>query len=102
RLPREAARGGLVSLDPPAHSELRRIVNRGFTPRTIREWEARIEEIVDACIRDARPGEPFDVVDELAAPVPVAVIAELLGAEPERRDAFRAWADAANQMMSGS
>ena len=102
RLPRAAARGGLVSLDPPAHSELRRIVNRGFTPRTIREWEARIEVIVAACLRDARPGEPFDVVDQLAAPVPVAVIAELLGAEPERRDAFRAWADAANQMMSGS
>ena len=102
RLPRSAARGGLVSLDPPAHSELRRIVSRGFTPRTIRDWETRIDELVADCVRAARPGEPFDVVGSLAAPVPVAVIAALLGAEPERRDAFRAWADAANQLMSGS
>ena len=102
RLPRSAARGGLVSVDPPAHTELRRIVNRGFTPRTIREWEKRIDELVAGCIREARPGQPFDVVGQLAAPVPVTIIAELLGAEPHRRDDFRAWADAANQLMSGS
>jgi len=102
RLPRSAARGGLVSVDPPAHTELRRIVNRGFTPRTIRDWEKRIDEVVAECLREARPGHPFDVVRQLAAPVPVTIIAELLGAEPHRRDDFRAWADAANQIMSGS
>src|SRR5882724_7319674 len=102
RLPRSAARGGLVSVDPPAHTELRRIVNRGFTPRTIRDWEKRIDDVVAECLSGARPGQPFDVVQQLAAPVPVTIIAELLGAEPHRRDDFRAWADAANQLMSGS
>ncbi|MGH7896317.1 MAG: cytochrome P450 [Candidatus Binatia bacterium] len=102
RLPRSAARGGLVSVDPPAHSELRRIVNRGFTPRTIREWAKRIDEVVAECLRGVRPGETFDVVEDLAAPLPVTIIAELLGAEPDRRDDFRAWADAANRIMSGS
>jgi len=102
RLPRAAARGGLVSVDPPAHSELRRIVNRGFTPRTIRSWQGRIDAVVAECLRAERPGEPFDVVQQLAAPVPVAIIAELLGAEPSRRDDFRAWADSATQLMSGS
>ena len=102
RLPRSAARGGLVAVDPPAHSELRRIVNRGFTPRTIRDWRARIDEVVAECLRGATPGKAFDVVGQLAAPVPVAIIAELLGAEPDRRDAFRAWADAATEIMSGS
>jgi cytochrome P450 len=102
RLPRAAARGGLVSVDPPAHTELRRIVNRGFAPRTIRDWQSRIDEAIAECLRSAKPGEPFDVVQQLAAPVPVIVIAELLGAEPGRRDDFRAWADAANRIMSGS
>jgi len=101
-LPRSAARGGLVSVDPPAHSELRRIVNRGFTPRTIRDWRSRIDEVVAECLREIRPGQAFDVVQQLAAPVPVSIIAELVGAEPDRRDDFRAWADAANQIMSGS
>ncbi|HET7654514.1 MAG TPA: hypothetical protein VFK42_15865, partial [Acidimicrobiales bacterium] len=41
RLPRSSATGNLVSLDPPAHSELRRIVNRGFTPRHITGWRPR-------------------------------------------------------------
>jgi len=102
RLPREAARGGLVSVDPPAHTALRRIVNRGFAPRTIRDWQPRIDEAVAQCVRAARPGEPFDVVEQLAAPVPVTLIAQLLGAEPDRRDDFRSWADAANRIMSGS
>ena len=102
RLPRETARGGLVSVDPPAHSELRRIVNRGFTPRTIREWQGRVDAAVAECLRDAEPGEPFDVVQRLASPVPVTIIAELVGAEPEKRDDFRAWADAATALMSGS
>jgi cytochrome P450 len=102
RLPRAAARGGLVSVDPPAHSELRRIVNRGFTPGSIRSWQGRIDAVVAECLCAARPGEPFDVVQQLAAPVPVAIIAELLGAEPSRRDDFRAWADSATQLMSGS
>src|SRR5690606_26914252 len=80
RLPREAASGNLVSVDPPAHTELRRIVDRGFTPRRITAWRSRIDELV-AELLAAVPGDRLDVVGALAVPLPVRVIAELLGAE---------------------
>lgn len=102
RLPREQATGNLVAIDPPAHSELRSIVNRGFTPRRIAEWQARVEELVDECVGDAKPGAAYDVVSQLAVPVPVQVIAELLGADSKDAPQFRKWADATTRMASGS
>ena len=102
RLPREDAIGGLVSVDPPAHSELRRIVNRGFTPKRISDWRTRVDEIVDELMAGVDTGEPFDVVSGLAAPLPVQVIAELISADSSHTQQLRTWADATTQMMSGS
>jgi cytochrome P450 len=102
RLPREDAMGALVSVDPPAHSELRRIVNRGFTPKRITSWHDRMEELVTELMAGVEPGDPFDVVGGLAGPLPVRVIVELVGADPDHADKFREWADATTQMMSGS
>lgn len=100
RLPRAAAGGALVSVDPPAHTELRKVVNRGFTPRRIAAWDGRIGEIVRELLDGA--GDDLDVVAGLAAPLPVQVIAELVGADPADAHRFRAWADAMTTMMSGS
>lgn len=100
RLPRDTAGGSLVSVDPPAHTELRRVVNRGFTPRRIASWDDRIAEMVDELM--SAGAEPFDVVANLAAPLPVQVITELLGADPAQAHQFREWADATTKMMSGS
>jgi cytochrome P450 len=102
RLPRSDAMGNLVSVDPPAHSELRRIVNRGFTPRKMAAWREPIDETVRQLLDAATPGEPFDVIGGLATRLPVRVIAELVGADPAGADKFRAWADAATRVMSGS
>lgn len=102
RLPREAAMGTLVSVDAPGHTELRRVVNRGFTPRRITSWQARIDELVDVFLDGAARGGPFDIVSGIAAPLPVRVIAELLGADSEQADLFRQWADALTRVMSGS
>lgn len=101
RLPREAASGNLVSIDPPGHTELRRIVNRGFTPRTINGWRPRIGQLVAEMLAGVE-GDRLDVVGSLAVPLPVRVIAELLGADAERADDFRAWADASTRAASGS
>ncbi len=101
RLPREGSTGNLVAIDPPGHSELRRIVNRGFTPRRISGWRPRIGELV-AELRAGEDGERLDVVDRLAVPLPVRVIAELLGADAERSADFPRWADATTRAMSGS
>lgn len=100
-LPREAARGNLVAIDPPGHSELRRIVNRGFTPRTINGWRPRIDELVSELLSGTK-GDRLDVIGDLASPLPVRVIAELLGADAARSADFRAWADASTRAASGS
>jgi cytochrome P450 len=102
RLPREEAMGTLVAVDPPAHSELRRIVNRGFTPKHISGWRDRVTELVDELMTPIAGDAAFDVVAGLAAPLPVRVIAEMLGADPEQAAQFRRWADATTKMMSGS
>src|SRR5215472_4072195 len=74
----------LLELDPPVHTRLRRLVSRDFTPRRIRELEPRIRWIT-AQLLDAvqRKGE-LEVMADLANPLPVMVIAEMLGVPPER------------------
>ena len=102
RLPRSEASGMLVAVDPPHHSELRRIVSRGFTPRKMAAWHEEIDGIVRLLLDRAAPGEPFDVIDGLASRLPVRVITQMVGADPEESDRFRAWADAMTSVMSGS
>jgi cytochrome P450 len=77
-------------------------VNRGFTPRRVRAWEPRIRALVADAMRRLASGGPFDVVRDLAIPLPVTVIAEMLGVEPERRDDFKRWSDAAIEGMTGA
>jgi cytochrome P450 len=102
RLPRDEAQGMLVSVDPPDHSDLRRIVNRGFTPRRMEAWREHMDGVVQELLARAVPGAPFDVIGGLAAPLPVRVICELVGADPAEADSFRRWADAMTRVMSGS
>jgi cytochrome P450 len=83
----------LIASDPPVHSRLRKLVNRAFTPRLIAELEPRVREItIDLLTRVAPQGE-FDLVRDLSTPLPVIVIAEMLGVEPEHRVEFKRWSD---------
>lgn len=84
----------LIAEDGESHTAMRAIVNRGFTPRRIAAWEARARELVSDCMARLRSGEPFDLVEDLAIPLPVNVIAEMLGVEPSRRQDFKRWSDA--------
>ena len=102
RLPREELVGMLVSVDPPDHTVLRRIVNRGFTPRRMQGWHEHIESIATTFLGRGEPGAPFDVVSGLAAPLPVRVITAMVGADPAEADKFREWADALTRVQSGS
>jgi cytochrome P450 len=92
----------LISEDPPVHGDLRGLVNRGFTPRRIQGLEARAREIVEQCLTRLRGGEDFDVVHDLAIPLPVTLIAEILGVDPEHMDDFKRWSDALISGVSGS
>lgn len=83
----------LITMDDPRHTQLRRLISRGFTPRMVSTLEGRIEEITTACI-DAIAGRgECDFVRDLAMPLPLLVIAELIGIRPEDRERFGEWSD---------
>src|SRR5262245_55127695 len=92
----------LIASDPPEHGPLRALVNRGFTPRQIRAWEPRIRALARERIAKLAAREPFDVVGDLAIPLPVTIIAEMLGVERERLADFKRWSDAIIAGMTGS
>ena len=92
----------VILVDPPRHGELRGIVNRGFTPRRIAMWEERTREITNECLAPLRRGESFDIVEQLSIPLPVTVIAEMLGIDPERRHDFKRWSDEVTRGATGS
>ncbi|MDQ6698094.1 MAG: cytochrome P450 [Actinomycetota bacterium] len=89
-----AIEGSILHMDPPRHNEWRRILNREFTARAVGRMEDRVRamavELLDAVPR----GEVVDLVDVLAAPLPVLVICELLGVPESARPEFRRWSDA--------
>jgi cytochrome P450 len=84
----------IINTDPPDHTYMRNLVNRAFTPRMVAEMEPRIREITRALLDRVVPAGEMDVVAALAVPLPVTVIAEILGVEPERRDDFKRWSNA--------
>ena len=92
----------LIASDPPVHGPLRGLVSRGFTPRRIREREPRIRALAGECVAKLAAGQPFDVVSDLAIPLPVTIIAEMLGVESERLADFKRWSDAIIAGATGS
>ncbi|KZN26338.1 cytochrome [Haladaptatus sp. R4] len=81
--------------DPPRHDELRGVVDDEFSPRSIRELEPRIRELTTELLDEILDnGDEIDLVEEFAYPLPVIVIAELLGVPAEDRDQFKTWSDA--------
>jgi cytochrome P450 len=84
----------LLGSDPPAHTGLRKRVERSFTPRRLRDLAARMTEIARDLTASFATRGACDVVATLAAPLPVILIAELMGIDPARHDDFKRWADA--------
>lgn len=90
----ELSAGNLVQMDPPQHRKLRALVSHAFTPKVVADLEPRIERLARDLL-DAVPGrDRLELVNDLAYPLPVIVIAELLGIPAEDRDVFRQWVDA--------
>ncbi|MGE3856299.1 MAG: cytochrome P450 [Dehalococcoidia bacterium] len=83
----------VLASDPPEHTFLRGIVNRAFTPRSVEQLRPRIEEIAASLIAEQPGAGEWDLMTGLAQPLPVIVIAELLGIPPEDRVQFKAWSD---------
>ena len=91
----------IVSVDPPNHTRLRKLVNRAFTPRRVASLEAHIHDVANDLVARLPAQGEFDVVSGLAAALPVIVIAELLGVPPERRVDFKRWADSLGHATNG-
>ena len=76
----------MLNMDPPQHTRQRGFVNRGFTPRMIGRLAKHVREICDTLIDEVAPRGEADFVTDIAAPLPLQVICELVGAPPEDRD----------------
>jgi cytochrome P450 len=83
----------LLMTDPPAHTRLRRLVNKAFTPRVVERLRTRVQALVDELLDAAAARGAMELVHDLAYPLPVIVIAELLGIPVDDRDSFKQWSD---------
>jgi cytochrome P450 len=83
----------LLHSDPPDHTRLRTLVTKEFTSSVVEQMRPRIQELVDGLVDAVEKKGEVDVVTELAKPLPIGVIAEILGVPPSDRHLFSVWAD---------
>lgn len=85
----------MLRMDPPDHTRLRSLVNKAFTPRAVEALRPRAEAIVGEHLDAAEARGSMDVIRDLAYPLPVIMIAEMLGVPAEDREKFKHWSDEA-------
>ncbi|WP_406496255.1 cytochrome P450 [Streptomyces sp. NBC_00846] len=86
--------GGILGMDPPDHTRLRSLVANAFTVRQIEKLRPQVRELTAGLLDDMEAaGQPADLVDLYALPLPVAVICRMLGVPAEDRARFRVWSD---------
>ena len=85
----------MLNSDRPAHTRLRKLLSTDFTPNKIKRMAPRIEQLSVELLEGAAEREVFDVAKDLAEPLPVTIIAELLGIPSELGVQFKRWSDAA-------
>ena len=83
----------LITADPPRHRQLRSLVTRAFTPKAVDALAPRISSLTEELLDGIASKGSADLIDELAYPLPVIVIAELMGIPAEDRDRFKHWSD---------
>ena len=88
---RRTRRPSFLSLDPPDHTRLRRLVSKAFTPRVVARLEPRIRAITAELLDAAAHANQLEVVSQLAYPLPVRIISEMLGVPAEDHPRFAGW-----------
>jgi cytochrome P450 len=83
----------IIQMDPPEHNRHRKLAISAFTPRMVATLEPRVRELARQSVAAIRPGEPFDFVEQVAVPLPMFVIAELLGVPSSDYADFRRWSE---------
>lgn len=89
----ESPVASILQSDPPQHTRLRSIISKAFTPRAVQACEPLVDTYAHECIDAILESGEADWIDEYAIPIPVVVIAEMLGVPREDRALFRKWSD---------
>jgi cytochrome P450 len=84
-------RNGILDMEPPDHTRVRRLAAKAFTPRTVERLRSRIQAFMDGLVDRVEGAGEFDLISEIAEPLPVTVIAELLGVPEPDRHLLRPW-----------
>jgi cholest-4-en-3-one 26-monooxygenase len=92
----------MIDMDDPEHWKRRKLVNKGFTPRRVRESEQKIREVCDGIIDEICERGECDFVHDIAAPLPMIMIGDMLGVAPEDRDDLLQWSDDMVSAQSGN
>jgi len=89
------ATDSLIGMDPPRHTQVRKVVSHAFTFRRVEALRPKVAELIAGMIdrMEAQP-RPVDLIEYLSAPLPIYVISELFGIAPEDQDDVRRWSDA--------
>jgi cytochrome P450 len=83
----------MLFLDPPRHTRIRAVFNKAFVPRTLNALRPRIQETADRRFDDAAKRGQMDVIRDLAVPLPIQVISELVGFPPQDYEQLKKWSD---------
>jgi len=85
---------GLINVDPPDHTRLRRLAQKAFLPRTLERLRPRVEQVANELLDQVESSGGMDVVRDFAYPLPITVIAELLGVPAAHRENLKHWSGA--------
>ena len=96
--PRIAAPMSIIGMDDPEHTRQRRLINKGFTPGTVRQLSDHMRELTNQIIDEIAERGECDFVEDFAIHLPLIIIAELMGLDPDQRLRLYRWSDA---MMAG-
>jgi cytochrome P450 PksS len=92
----------MLDLDPPDHTRLRGLVHKAFTPRLVEQLRERIQRLCDDLLQAAQKRGRMDLVRDYALPLPVTIIAEMLGIPPKDRNKFSRWSGSIVSIASNS
>ena len=92
----------MIDMDDPEHWKRRKVVNKGFTPRRVRDSEQKIRDTCDAIIDQVCERGECDFVSDIAAPLPMILIGDMLGVEPADRGDLLRWSDDMVSAQSGN
>jgi cytochrome P450 len=90
----------VISSDPPIHTRLRKLVSRDFTVRAISELESHVRALTTTLLDEVAQKRQFDLMADFAVPLPVRIIAKILGIPGEHYETFKRWSDTLIELAS--